>query len=80
MKLAELTEVIRDNKPYDALVGAALVKTDYGTAIAIEIGENLSQMWQSGDILFMWENGEHTTVEEDHEIEVLQASIWPLEE
>ena len=76
--LAELTEILRDNRG-DALVGAALVKTDFGIAIAIEMGENLSQMWQSGDVLFMWENGEHTTVREDDEIEVLQASVWPEE-
>ncbi len=80
VNLADLKTFLEENKPIDAMVGAALVRTEHGTAIAIELGENLSQVWRSGDVLFLWDNGEHTTVRDDDKIEILQASIWPLEE
>ena len=28
--------------------------------IAVEIGENLSPIWQSGDVIVFWDNGDHT--------------------
>lgn len=55
---------------------AALVRTGYGTAIVIKVGENLSKTWQSGDILFIWDHGEHTGVADDEEIEILVPNLW----
>ena len=58
------------------LAPAALVRTPYGDAIVFIVGENLSRTWQSGDILFVWDHGEHTSVADNEEIEILIPDLW----
>jgi hypothetical protein len=82
VKLAELDEHITQFRE-GALQGCALVRVhpmkgghDGGIAVALQIGENISETWQSGDLMFCWPDGEHTTVHEDQEIEVLVSNLW----
>lgn len=62
----------------DALAPAALVRTQYGDAIAFRVGENLSDTWQSGDVLFIWDNGDQTSVDEAEQIEILIPDLWAI--
>lgn len=64
----------------DYLGPAAMVRTQHGDAIVIRVGENLSETWQSGDILFIWPDGEHTAVDDFEEVEILTPDLWSLHE
>jgi hypothetical protein len=44
--------------------------------VAIHLGENLAQLWQSGDIIVFWSNGDHTMVPE--RVEVLQWDLFDV--
>ena len=81
MKLADLGTFLDAHKG-EALQGSALVRVgemgNYtgGVAVVLQIGENLSLTWQSGDIMFCWSDGEHTTIHEAQEIEILIPDLW----
>ena len=46
-----------------------------GTGVAICLGENLSKLYQSGDVIIFWDNGDHGVFDGDHEVEVLEVLI-----
>lgn len=68
-----------DNRFPDYLAPASMIRTQYGDAIVIRIGENLSRTWQSGDIMCIWPNGEHTAMD-GLEVEVLIENLWSRDE
>ncbi len=69
----------RFEKNYPGSLGpACMVRTQHGDAIAIRVGESLSDTWQSGDILFLWPDGEHTSVDDAEDIEILIPDLWAL--
>jgi hypothetical protein len=47
-----------------------------GRGVAIRIGENLAETWQSGDVIVFWPNGDHTTIHPDHEILVVKMDLY----
>ena len=42
------------------------------SGMAIRLGENLSKMWQSGNILVFWDNGDHGICRDDDIITILE--------
>lgn len=59
-----------DGETNDPLVGT--------TVIAIEVGENLSPTFLSGDIIVFWENGEHTCLD-TLEFDVVVEDLYKVE-
>lgn len=47
-----------------------------GRGIAIRLGENLSKKWQSGDVIIFWSNGDHTTMDPEDEIRIINADLF----
>ena len=64
--------------------GAALIRWDKRIGVVFRIGENLSMQWQSGDLIVLWADGDHTVlhspggngIHEDTEVEVLIADLF----
>jgi hypothetical protein len=48
---------------------------DFG--IAIILCENLSRTWQSGDLIFFWDNGDHGDINPEDEVAII-AAVIPL--
>lgn len=44
-----------------------------GVGVAICLGENFTKLWQSGDVIVFWPDGEHTTVPD-----VVEVLNWDL--
>ena len=43
--------------------------------LAMLIGESLGGAWQSGDLIIFWRDGDHTDINPDDEIELLENNI-----
>jgi hypothetical protein len=45
--------------------------------VCVKLGENLSSIWQSGEIICFWGNGDHTVIDDSDELEVLD-DVWGI--
>ena len=87
MKAGELQKALEDHSGSDddegrPLISAALIEwTSRGgvveRGIAIVIGENMTKLWQSGDVIVWWDDGDRTMlvggeIEPDTEIKVFK--------
>jgi len=64
------------------LVAAALIEWNDERGVVMCVGENLSQTWQSGDVMVFWYNGDHTLlvggeIKPDTE---LRVAFWETEQ
>lgn len=48
--------------------------------VAFLLGENLSRTWQSGDLLIFWENGDHTDLGPNTEVDFWQPLFDVVED
>lgn len=77
MTEAELRELFESTEVTMALVAYKDGPLPRGTGVAIELGENLSRTWQSGDIVVFWTDGEHTVLPDSFEfVRLLGAADW----
>lgn len=55
-------------------VVSAVIDVKGEKGLAIRISENLSEAWQSGDVIVFWESGEATVLPE--EFELVKFDLW----
>ena len=66
-------ELILELNRQSAIQPAALVMDRRGRkGVALIIGENLGDPWNSGDLIVFWSNGDHTDIDERTDITILQ--------
>lgn len=53
------------------LGASAIIRSEGDVGIAIELGENLSEVWQSGDIIVFWRVGCHTALPDEFKLVTL---------
>ena len=44
---------------------SAVIESEGDRGIALKLGENLSGLWKSGDVIVFWEDGDHTELPDD---------------
>ncbi len=57
---------------------AVLIDTEYGRAIAIVVGETISESWQSGDVMTIWPDGEYNATDGLENIQIVEKDLFTL--
>jgi len=63
---AELEKRLADEDVW--MSASALIEHEGARGIAIRLGETLHRLWQSGDVIVFWTNGDHTILPDEFEL------------
>lgn len=66
----------RMNRSQMLCPSALINMPNQGLGVVFRLGGNLSDKWQSGDIIVFWANGDQTTLTEENEFDLISWNVF----